>query len=275
MKRQTIIALLAMLLLLSVGCTQAMLAASATDREEHSLPLGPGGTVSLENVNGSLTVRAIDGQQVHILAEKQAKALDEAKAKEALGKLKIVIGSSTDEIKIESVYPSTRGGLLNIGVYLSVNYVLEVPKGTKLKLGAVNGSMTVDAPGSEVSCELTNGSVRVEQARLIAATTVNGKIVFTADNVGEVSSTNGSVEGKILSPKPSAGRIESVNGRVAVALIPEAAVRIEAENVNGSIHSAFSGLESERHNLSGDLNGGGATLAIETVNGGIEIKSTT
>ncbi len=94
MKRQAIVALLAMLLLLSVGCTQAMLAASATDREEHSLPFGPGGTVSLENVNGDLTVRVVDGQQVHILAEKRAKALDEAKAKEALDKLKIVIGSS-------------------------------------------------------------------------------------------------------------------------------------------------------------------------------------
>ena len=275
MKRQTIVALLAMLLLLSVGCTQAMLAASATDREEHSLPFGPGGTVSLENVNGDLTVRVVDGQQVHILAEKRAKALDAAKAKEALDKLKIVIGSSTNEIKIESVYPSTRGSLLNVGVYLSVNYVLEVPRGTKLKLGVVNGSMAIDAPGSEVSCELTNGSVRVEQARLLSATTVNGKIVFTAENVEDVSSTNGSVEGKILSPKPSAGRIETVNGHVAVALIPAAAVRIEAENVNGSIHSALTGMESEKHNLSGDLNGGGATLAIETVNGGIEIKSTT
>jgi DUF4097 and DUF4098 domain-containing protein YvlB len=64
-----------------------------------------------------------------------------------------------------------------------------------------------------------------------------------------------------------------VNGSVTLSLPRDAAVRIEAENVNGSIRNELPGLHAEKHSLSGDLNGGGGTLSIETVNGGIEIKA--
>ena len=64
-----------------------------------------------------------------------------------------------------------------------------------------------------------------------------------------------------------------MNGAVTVTIPAKAALRVEAENVNGSIRSEVAGLSSEKHSLSGDLNGGGATLSIETVNGSINVKS--
>lgn len=273
MKRAaTIIVLL--LLSLAMGCTQAMLAASATDREEHSIPLDPGGSVSLEGVNGNMTVRLADGKQVHIVAVKKVRALDQAKASEALAKLKVAVSSTSKEVVVETQYPASTGAnLFGVGTFVSVDYTVEIPGGTRLKLSGVNGALDVEAAGSDVDCEVTNGSVRVEGARLLNAATVNGAIRFSAENPEEVSSTNGSVEGRILGLKPGAGKVETVNGHVTLSLLPGATVRLEVENVNGSVRGDLPGLVVEKHSLSGDLNGGGATLSVETVNGGIEIKA--
>ena len=116
-------------------------------------------------------------------------------------------------------------------------------------------------------------SIKVGQAKEVAATTVNGPIRFESESVGELSSTNGIIEGRILSLKPGNGKLETVNGSVTVTISSKAALRVEAENVNGSVRSDIPGLSPEKHALAGDLNGGGSTLAIETVNGSIEVKS--
>jgi hypothetical protein len=272
MKRLTIATLLA-LMLVSAGCAHAILAAAASDREERTLPLDAGGSFSLENVNGDLTVRASTGGKVHLVAEKRARALDQSKAREALDKLKIEVESTPSAIDVKTVYPNATEGFLKTGSFLSVDYTLEVPEGTVLKYSGVNGTVDIQVPAAEVSCEVTNGSVTVDGAKRLSATTVNGGIGFTADSVDELSSTNGRIEGRLLSLKPAEGKIETVNGSVTMTIPAKASLRVEAENVNGSITSDVPGLSSEKHSLSGDLNGGGATLSIETVNGSISVKS--
>jgi DUF4097 and DUF4098 domain-containing protein YvlB len=272
MKRLTIAIMLA-LMLVSAGCAHAILAAAASDREERTLPLEAGGSFSLENVNGDLTVRASTGGKVHLVAEKRARALDQGKAREALDRLKIEIESTPSAIEVKTVYPNAKDGFLKTGSFLSVDYTLEVPEGTVLKYSGVNGKVDINVPAAEVSCEVTNGSVTVEGAKRLSATTVNGTIGFSADSVEELSSTNGQIEGRLLSLKPGEGKVETVNGSVTVTIPAKAALRVEAENVNGSIRSEVAGLSSEKHSLSGDLNGGGATLSIETVNGAISVKS--
>lgn len=273
MKRAIAPILLLMLMALGVACTSALLAASADDREEHAFTLEAGGRFSLENVNGDITIRASEGNRVQVVAVKKVKAMDQEKAREALSKLKVAIESSPREIVVKTIYPSAKEGLVNLGFFMSVEYTVTVPEGTNLDLSGVNGTITIAVPGAEASCETTNGSIRAEGAKLLSATTVNGRIRFDVENVREVSSTNGSVEGTLRALKPAGGKLETVNGTVTLSLPRGAAVRIEAENVNGSIRNELAGLTGEKHSLSGDLNGGGGTLSIETVNGGIEIKA--
>ena len=119
---------------------------------------------------------------------------------------------------MKTIYPSAKESLLNLGSSMSVEYTVTVPEGTNLQLSGVNGTITIAVPASEVSCETTNGSIRVEGARLLSATTVNGRIRFDVENVHEVSSTNGSVEGTLRSLKPSGGKVETVNGSVTLSL---------------------------------------------------------
>ena len=155
---------------------------------------------------------------------------------------------------------------------MSVEYTVTVPEGTNLNLSGVNGTITIAVPAAKVSCETTNGSIRVDGAKLLSATTVNGRIRFDVENIHEVSSTNGSVEGTLgLEAERGQGRDGERLGHPHHS--QDRRVRIEAENVNGSVHNELDGLSSEKHSLTGDLNGGGSTLSIETVNGGIGVKA--
>lgn len=273
MRRAITVVILILLLALSAACANALLAASANDREERVFTLEPGGSFSLDNVNGDIAVQASEGKQVKVVALKRARAMDQEKAKAALLNVKVVIESSPSEILVKTFYPNAKEGLLHLGAWVSVDYTVMVPSGTVLKLSGVNGTINVAVPVSEVSCEVTNGSIRVEGARLLTAATVNGSIRFSVENIHEVTSTNGAIEGTVLSLKPSSGQVETVNGTIALNIAKAAAVRIEAENVNGSIRNELPGFSQEKHSLSGDLNGGGATLSAKTVNGGIEITA--
>ena len=183
----------------------------------------------------------------------------------------MAVDAGPSAVSVETRYPKFQGMFGGAGYSVSVAYTVEVPPGTQVSLNTVNGAVRVDAPGSPVSCETTNGSVRVSGAGILKAVTVNGKIEFTAENVDEVSSTNGSVEGTVQSVRPSSGKVETVNGTVTLRLPSATAVRIEAENVNGGVQSGFPALKGSKHSLSGDLNSGGQTLSIETVNGSIHV----
>lgn len=272
MKKLVIVPILALLAFGLIGCTQAILGASANERVEKTLPLAKGGTFSLDNVNGPLNVTLGRDGEVHFVAEKIAKAFDEAKAKEYLDKMEVAVTSDANTVSVETRYPKSNS-LFTVGAGSgSVAYTVQVPPGTKLKLTTVNGAVDLNTPGCEVSCETTNGHVEVSAAGLLSAATVNGKIRFKADSLEEVSTTNGGIEGELLSLKPGKGHVETVNGGVTLTLPAAAAFSIEAENVNGSVRSAFPGLTASKHSIRGEANGGGQTLNVETVNGHVEIE---
>ncbi len=272
MRRTTIAMLLGLALVALVGCGQAILGSTANERVEHTFPLQKGGTFSLENVNGTLTVTLAKGSEVHFVAEKSAKALDQDKAKKGLSQIEVITDNKPDLVKVVTRYPKGGGFFGGSGFSGRVDYTVEVPQGTKVELTNVNGTINVNTPGSPVSCETTNGSVMVDGADLLKAAAVNGKVRFSVEDIDEVSTTNGSIEGSVRSLAPKGGKVESVNGHVELTLPGKAALRVEAENVNGGVESGFSGLSKEKHSISGDLNGGGRTISVETVNGSITIR---
>jgi hypothetical protein len=273
MKRIAIALLMVALLVGATACSQAIMGSSVEERVEKRIPLPKGGSFSLENVNGAVTVDLGPEGEVYLVAEKTVKAVDEAKAKDYLGKMEVTVNTQGNEVKVETVYPKSSKSIFSMGCSGSVAYTVKVPPGTALKLTTVNGSMNMNVPGSEAACETTNGSVNVEAAGRLSATTVNGKVRFSADEVEEVCTTNGGIEGEILSQKPGKGHVETVNGSIALKVPAGAAFTLEAENVNGSVRSTISGLTTSKHSIRGDVNGGGATLSVETVNGSVEVET--
>ncbi len=111
--------------------------ASVTEEETFSFTLEDGGRFSVSNVNGSITVTGVGGNNVEIIAIKKAdnqKALDE---------IEIEISHSANEIEIETELGDSDGWFRN-STSGQVRYKIIVPDGTELdSVETVNGDVTI------------------------------------------------------------------------------------------------------------------------------------
>jgi DUF4097 and DUF4098 domain-containing protein YvlB len=219
-----------------------------------SYPLDEGGSISLENVNGSVTVDAWEGNEVRLeyrIIGNSEKALD---------RVEVRINSDSAELRVETHYSKNKSWFGdNDGA--SVEYELQVPATANLsKIETVNGSISITGVRGTVDAETVNGEIKAHGLRQdTKLDTVNGGIEAWFDQFGDDQRV----------------RMESVNGRLKVYLPDNADVEIKAETVHGSLKNDF-GLEVEKgfvgRDLRGKLGNGGGRLILDTVNGSISIR---
>ncbi|MEJ2367437.1 MAG: hypothetical protein P8Z49_03565 [Acidobacteriota bacterium] len=275
MKRRTFTGILAVAVFAAglAACSPSR-AASVTERVEKTFTMQKGGSLSVSNVNGGITLKSWDKNEVQIVAIKRAKASSEDQAKKVLSEIKLRFDASGNAVSVDTTLPKDSFfsfSWLTGGDSKSVTYTINAPSSIHVKLESVNGGIQVDSPGSEIQAETVNGKIGITRGGLLSATTVNGAIAFDVDNVRKVETTNGSVHGTIRSLKPSRASLETVNGSLRVAVNKSAAFHLDAENVNGSIDCGFPSMSGSRHSLGGEVNGGGETLHMEAVNGSIAV----
>jgi hypothetical protein len=92
------------------------------------------------------------------------------------------------------------------------------------------------------------------------------------------TSVNGSVDVAIASALGSGGDValESVNGRVALALPAASRANVAAEVRSGSVDAEGAGFEFQKKSrtaVEATLNGGGAAVSLETVNGSATVEA--
>ena len=208
--------------------------------EEFSFDVDPGARISVENINGDITVTGDSGSKVMVIANKKAGK------QEYLDKLEIVIDASDDYVRIETQHPDQDGGWFNWGDNSSgsVSYELLVPSNVDLdSIETVNGDVVIESVDGEVT-----------------ASTVNGGIKAVFDELGTGQRV----------------KADTVNGKIAIYLPEDASARIVAETVNGSIDADDFGLVAEKgfvgRDLSGEIGGGDASVSLDAVNGSIRIK---
>ncbi|MGD9020519.1 MAG: DUF4097 family beta strand repeat-containing protein [Lysobacterales bacterium] len=232
--------------------------ADVTKEETYTFTLDDGGRFSLSNVNGSVTVTGVDGNQVEIVATKKADDEDD------LENIEILISDSADEIVVETeIGKSSRWFSFGGNNSGAVAYEVTVPAGTVLDcIDTVNGDVTISGVNARVVAESVNGGIDVDG------------LVDDAS----LSTVNGSIDARFR--KLDGGqkvKAETVNGRVAITLPADADVEVSADTLNGGINARDFGLETEKGFVGSDLNGnigdGSATLNIDTVNGSIRIRS--
>lgn len=272
MKKTSIFVMAVLLVLGAMACSNCMLAAQFRRITEKTIACGTAPSLSVENVNGYLRIKEGRAGEIHFRAEKKVKAGSLAKARAFMKKVKVVVTKKDGKISLKTVYPKHHGSFFSFdGKSVSVNYTIDVPRGTIIEADTVNGAVTLNVPASNIKCQTVNGAITVKDGALLSASTVNGAIRFKVESVKKVETTNGSVKGELLSLKPAAGGIKTVNGSVRLTVSPKAAFRVVADNVNGSIESVLPGAKVSKHHLVAEFNGGGATLSIETVNGSIKV----
>jgi DUF4097 and DUF4098 domain-containing protein YvlB len=233
---------------LSVGMA---FAGNYTETFDQSYALGSGGRFGLENINGDVTIEAWDQDEVRVYAVKSASSPDR------LAKLLIEVEASSSGVFVETKYPSSRDlDIADRHGHSEVEYTVTVPRSAVLDgVELVNGNLLVDGVEGGMDADTVNGWISVRGAA--------GEI--------ELETVNGGIELRLGSYVADEIDLSSVNGSVEVFLTGSADVR--AETVNGRIRNDF-GIEVKKgkyvgSSMNGTIGGGGVSIDIETVNGGI------
>ena len=238
----------------------ASLSVSATEKatENFDFELNEGGRISIDNVNGDIKITGGSGNTVQIIAEKSA---DDA---EDLERLEVKIRADENAIRIETVYSKDDGSWLNTNNSGEVNYTLTVPASVNLDtISTVNGEVLIKAVTGTVNAESVNGDLELYNL------------------VGDVGleTTNGAIEASFDTLKGSQRvNADTVNGRITLLLPADSSARISAETMNGGINADDFGLEVDEggfvgKDLNGNIGSGEARVDLDTVNGGIRIRS--
>lgn len=273
---------------------------------QYSYRLKPGGSLTLENFNGSVEILSWEKDSVQVTGAKYASTESQMHA------LKIDAASTPDSLAIRTIRPSDRHG--NSGA----KYVLRVPRQVQLsRITSSNGSIRVEDIQGSARLETSNGSVRFRKlsGRLDVRTsngsvegsgvdgdanvrTSNGAIRLEQMLGGvEATTSNGSIRAEISRPKErvpfsfetSNGGIDlefgalsdnevrarSSNATVTLRLPASARAHISAQTSNHSSVQNELDVVSRgsigKGQLEGDLNGGGPLIRLHTSNGTIRL----
>jgi len=237
------------------------LAAVRHENFEKTVPAAGIQTIRVQNVNGDVAVVAGSGDTIRIEAEKTARGGD---ADEILRDLEIRVRTVGDKLEIETVNPKKKKlfGFIDLGSSncCSVRYAIQVPLNRGLAIETVNGAIDVASVEGKIHVETVNGSIALSGVRgEVVATTVNGSVsVVRVDGL-------------------AATKVETVNGNVEVAIDKaSSSFAYEFETVNGRIESDFPlsvGGKYGPKNAHGQVGAGGVSIAAESVNGSIRLRS--
>lgn len=228
----------------------------AQDEWTRTYKVAPGGRLELINVNGRITAEASDGAEIELRAERSAKAVSDEAAKELLGRIEMREEAGADRVRVEVRPPRMSGPAGH-----EFKWTVRVPRGVSVDLRTVNGGVRLTGLDAEVRARSTNGGV-----------TGVGLMATAVD----ASVTNGGVEIELARAVTSgAFELEAVNGGVAINLADGSKADITGRCVNGGISTSGLTLETvgeqTRRRLDAQLNGGGARVSLQTVNGGVRI----
>jgi DUF4097 and DUF4098 domain-containing protein YvlB len=265
----------------AVLLTGAATAATLKQPFAQSYPFAAGGTLTLRNINGAVTLEAWDRNEVRVEAEKEVKADNDAEAKKMMALVKIDVQPGAGGLRIDTRIPKRDSGLLDWltgdNVQVSVTYRIHLPRQAAVDAGNTNGHISLTGTQGNAKVETTNG--RIEVAAVdgdLDLETTNGEIKGSGvSGAVKAETTNGGIE-LAFSEVPRQGdlELETTNGGVTVKLPRGAGVSVDAATSNGGIHSDFQVAGSDpgkKHRLTGNINGGGSRLRIRTTNGGVHL----
>jgi DUF4097 and DUF4098 domain-containing protein YvlB len=272
------------LLLAATALVLAAVPALATEATfDRTLSVNGRVELSVATGSGNIHLTRGAGNQVHIF-----------------GKVKSGWGGSEQRVREIAANPPIEqtGNIVRIGAHhenlrnISIDYEIQAPENAFVDAASGSGDITVDGVGE--NAKLSTGSGNIHATGLHGGFSVNtgsGNIYAEQVSAGDVKAQtgSGSVELRNLRGGLRAGtgsgdirvggaptsdwKLETGSGNVE--LWPSnAGLTLDASTGSGNIHAdrvvATQG-ESNRHHLTGKLNGGGPTVRIQTGSGDIRV----
>ena len=264
MRGRTILNVLGALLV----CAAAASAASAQDFQR-SYELGPGGTVSIQNVSGDVVLKGYDGPVVVVEGRKEGRDRDRVEVEDT---------STPGHVSLRAKYPR------NCNCDASVHFEVRVPRGAnlnfdkiqtasgnlraegftgRLELQTASGDVIVRGVGGEIHAQSASGTVHVSDASgRVNASTASGNV--------EVELTRIEGEGDMS--------FSSASGDVRVRAPASLDARVKMSTASGDIETNFP-LEVKSNDYGpggraeGQLGSGVRSLRLSSASGNVSLKS--
>jgi len=209
-------------------------------------------------------------------------------------------GSPEDRVKQVVANPPIEqdGNVITVGKHtnyhnISIDYDITTPRGTNLEadsgsgdlrlsdlggpLKANTGSGSIDATGlsGRVALQTGSGDIRAEMhsAPDVKAETGSGSIRLRGVNGGLYAET-GSGDIDVEGQPGTNWKLETGSGSITLDTGGRAKFTLDATTGSGSIHSdppISTHGSLERHHITGEINGGGPTVRVETGSGDVRI----
>ncbi|MGA2633294.1 MAG: DUF4097 family beta strand repeat-containing protein [Terracidiphilus sp.] len=217
-----------------------------------------------------------------------------------VGHVKSGWGASDEQVKQIAANPpiDQTGNIIRIGARhqnlhnISIDYEIQAPADAYLDAGTGSGDVNDDGVGENAKLNTGSGSIHATGLHGgIQVETGSGDIYAEQTGQGNVKASTGS--GSIELRNLNGGlKAETGSGSIKLGGVPtaswniqtgsgsvdywpgNAALTLDAETGSGSVHSDHEVTtqgDSDRHHLTGKLNGGGPTVHIETGSGNIRI----
>lgn len=272
------------LVLVAAGLAMAAVPAMATEAT-FERTLTASGHIELSVGTGSGHIHLKEGSSGHV---------------HVFARVKSNWGGSDEQVRQIAANPPIEqtGNIIHIGGRhenyhnISIDYDIEAPADAYLDAGSGSGDVVDEGVGENP--KLNTGSGSIHATGLKGSFTVNtgsGSIYAEADSAGDVKAETGSGSIELKGVKGSL-KAETGSGSIKVTGAPtapwklqtgsggielwagDAPMTLDAETGSGNVHTDREMLtqgSTDRHHVTGKLNGGGPTVHIETGSGDIRV----
>jgi hypothetical protein len=262
----------------------AAVPAMATEQTfERTLSVNGRVELSVATGSGNIHITQGSGSQIHIF-----------------GRVKSNWGGNDEKVRDIAAHPPIEqtGNIVRIGVRhenlhnISIDYEIQAPAESFLDAGSGSGNVVDDGVGENAKLNTGSGNIQATGLRgNFTVATGSGNIYAEQISAGDVKAETGSgnievknIKGSLRAETGSGGikaggaptapwHLQTGSGGVEL-WVGDAPVTLDAESGSGSIHTDREMLtqgSTDRHHVTGKLNGGGPTVRVETGSGDIRV----
>jgi len=212
--------------------------------------IAPGRTLTVQNLNGPITVTSVSGGEVHVTAKvgfnkSDPKAIRFQIKDDARGPKVCALWPGMDSCDGPGKHQNNHEG-----DDLTVAFEVQLPAGVAFEGATVNGNVDVRGATGGVGAVTVNGDVAVDSSTApLRAETVNGRIDVRLGELGPGDVRMATVNGDILAQLPQRFDAEvsarTVSGRITIlgkeyqarvrTTVGRGGPKVSAQNVSGTI----------------------------------------
>jgi DUF4097 and DUF4098 domain-containing protein YvlB len=255
----------------------ALLSFSTEDHETIQRSFPNTNKILVDNINGSIHVTGVSGNELRFKAEKTITAESAEAMAEAKRDIKLDVSTQGSYVRlyVDGPFREHDRGWQYYGYKVKFDYDIEVPIGAELILKTVNGGeITVKGTSGTYDIHHVNGAITMENvAGFGSVRSVNGpiKVGFShnPNQPSKFNTVNGAIEVHLQSPLNADLKFKTVNGHVYTDFDVTAlgAGPGSTETKNGKF------IYRSDQRRSGRAGNGGPELSFETVNGNVRLQT--